>query len=48
MVDGPQYGMCPAPWDIPVTLPQRYTDMVEKVRVPHTSFVKVQLFKINK
>ncbi|KAF0034716.1 hypothetical protein F2P81_012474 [Scophthalmus maximus] len=41
MVDGPQYGMCPAPWDIPVTLPQRYTDMVEKVRVPHTSFVKL-------
>ncbi|XP_040889873.1 protein SSUH2 homolog isoform X1 [Toxotes jaculatrix] len=41
MVDGPQYGMCPPPWDIPVTSPQRYTDMVEKVRVPHSSFVKL-------
>nr|XP_019961860.1 PREDICTED: protein SSUH2 homolog isoform X2 [Paralichthys olivaceus] len=41
MVDGPQYGMCPQPWDVPVTLPQRYTDMVEKVRVPHTSFIKL-------
>ncbi|XP_039971671.1 protein SSUH2 homolog isoform X3 [Xiphias gladius] len=41
MVDGPQFGMCPPPWDIPVTLPQRYTSMVEKIRVPHTSFVKL-------
>ncbi|XP_004559053.2 protein SSUH2 homolog isoform X1 [Maylandia zebra] len=40
-VDGPQYGMSPAPWDIPVSLPQRYTDKVEKIRVPHSSFVKV-------
>lgn len=42
MVDGPQYGTSPPPWDIPVSMPQRYTDMVEKVRVPHSSFVKVQ------
>lgn len=42
-VDGPQYGMSPAPWDIPVSLPQRYTDKVEKIRVPHSSFVKVRL-----
>ncbi|XP_035517735.1 protein SSUH2 homolog isoform X1 [Morone saxatilis] len=40
-VDGPQYGMSPPPWDIPITLPQRYTNKVEKVRVPHSSFVKV-------
>ncbi|XP_022597793.1 protein SSUH2 homolog [Seriola dumerili] len=40
VVDGPQYGMSPPPWDVPVTLPQRYTDVVEKIRVPHTSFVK--------
>ncbi|XP_076003180.1 protein SSUH2 homolog isoform X2 [Genypterus blacodes] len=39
-VDGPQYGMSPPPWDIPVNLPQRFTDMVEKIRVPHSSFVK--------
>lgn len=42
-MDGPQYGMSPAPWDIPVSLPQRYTDKVEKIRVPHSSFVKVLL-----
>uniref|UniRef100_A0A8C9X9E1 Ssu-2 homolog n=1 Tax=Sander lucioperca TaxID=283035 RepID=A0A8C9X9E1_SANLU len=40
VVDGPQFGMSPPPWDIPVTLPARYTDKVEKVRVPHSSFVK--------
>uniref|UniRef100_A0A3B4XE39 Ssu-2 homolog n=1 Tax=Seriola lalandi dorsalis TaxID=1841481 RepID=A0A3B4XE39_SERLL len=40
VVDGPQYGMSPPPWDVPVTLPQRYTDVVENIRVPHTSFVK--------
>ncbi|XP_051249094.1 protein SSUH2 homolog isoform X2 [Dicentrarchus labrax] len=40
-VDGPQYGISPPPWDIPLTLPQRYTNKVEKVRVPHSSFVKV-------
>ncbi|KAM7401537.1 hypothetical protein PAMP_016844 [Pampus punctatissimus] len=40
MVDGPQYGMSPPPWDIPVSLPARYTDMVVKARVPHSSFVK--------
>lgn len=45
-VDGPQYGTSPPPWDIPVSMPQRYTDMVEKVRVPHSSFVKVQSFLI--
>ncbi|XP_071350637.1 protein SSUH2 homolog [Trachinotus anak] len=41
MVDGPENGMSPPPWDIPVALPQRYTNMVQKVRVPHTSFVKL-------
>ncbi|KAF7653065.1 hypothetical protein LDENG_00087830 [Lucifuga dentata] len=40
-VDGPQYGMSPPPWDVPVSLPQRFTDVVEKVRVPHSSFVKL-------
>lgn len=44
MVDGPQYGASPPPWDVPVSLPQRYTDRVDKVVVPHSSFVKVQLF----
>lgn len=41
-MDGPQYGTSPAPWDIPVSAPQRYADVVERARVPHSSFVKVQ------
>ncbi|XP_029358142.1 protein SSUH2 homolog [Echeneis naucrates] len=40
-VDGPEYGTPPPPWDVPVTLPDIYTDVVMKVRVPHTSFIKV-------
>ncbi|KAM7006339.1 protein SSUH2 homolog isoform 2-T2 [Tautogolabrus adspersus] len=40
-VDGPQYGVSPAPWDIPVVLPERFTDRVEQFRVPHSSFIKV-------
>ena len=43
VVDGPQYGVSPQPWDIPVQLPPRFTDKVEMVRVPHSSIVKVQL-----
>ncbi|XP_071397983.1 protein SSUH2 homolog [Centroberyx affinis] len=39
-VDGPQYGASPPPWDVPVWKPQIFTDRVEKVRVPHSSFVK--------
>ncbi|XP_042185722.1 protein SSUH2 homolog isoform X2 [Oncorhynchus tshawytscha] len=40
VVDGPQYGMSPPPWDVPVQQPQRYIDVILKVRVPHSSFVK--------
>ncbi|XP_070815403.1 protein SSUH2 homolog [Chaetodon trifascialis] len=40
MVDGPQFGMSPAPWDIPMALPRTFTDKVEKIRVPHSSSVK--------
>lgn len=40
-VDGPQYGVSPQPWDIQVMMPQRFCDRVEKVRVPHSSIVKV-------
>uniref|UniRef100_A0A3B3ZA20 Uncharacterized protein n=1 Tax=Periophthalmus magnuspinnatus TaxID=409849 RepID=A0A3B3ZA20_9GOBI len=47
-VDGPQFGVSPPPWDIPVSLPQRFSDMVVKVRVPHSSFVKVLLKATNK
>uniref|UniRef100_A0A3P8UA52 Ssu-2 homolog n=1 Tax=Amphiprion percula TaxID=161767 RepID=A0A3P8UA52_AMPPE len=41
LVDGPQYGVSPPPWDVQVMFPQRYADQVEKVRVPHSSFVKL-------
>ncbi|XP_026161665.1 protein SSUH2 homolog isoform X2 [Mastacembelus armatus] len=41
VVDGPQCGMSPPPWDVPVSQPPIYTEMVEKVRVPHSSIVKV-------
>ncbi|KAM3620737.1 uncharacterized protein V6R79_001306 [Siganus canaliculatus] len=40
-VDGAQFGVSPLPWDIPMMLPQRFTDHTEKVRVPHSSIVKV-------
>uniref|UniRef100_A0A3B5MES2 Uncharacterized protein n=1 Tax=Xiphophorus couchianus TaxID=32473 RepID=A0A3B5MES2_9TELE len=40
-VDGPQYGASPPPWDIPVSPPQMYSNRVEKIPVPHSSFVKV-------
>ncbi|CAL8337766.1 unnamed protein product [Merluccius merluccius] len=40
-VDGPQFGVSPPPWEILVSPPQRYTDQVQKARVPHSSFVKM-------
>ncbi|KAM8914395.1 protein SSUH2 homolog isoform 1-T1 [Spinachia spinachia] len=40
-VDGPQFGVSPPPWDVLMPPPQRYTDRVEKVPVPHSSFVKL-------
>ncbi|XP_041080738.1 protein SSUH2 homolog isoform X1 [Polyodon spathula] len=41
LVDGPQYGDPPPPWDVMVEVPPMYIDSCQKVRVPHTSFVKV-------
>ncbi|XP_064160491.1 protein SSUH2 homolog isoform X1 [Anguilla rostrata] len=40
-VDGPQYGASPLPWDVPVEVPPMYTNVCLKVRVPHSSVVKV-------
>lgn len=40
-VDGPQYGSIPPPWQVEVLYPPKFTDMVQKVRVPHTSSIKV-------
>ncbi|KAM3877728.1 protein SSUH2 homolog [Diretmus argenteus] len=40
-VDGPQYGISPPPWDIPISNPlSTYDDIMQTVRVPHSSFVK--------
>ncbi|XP_076864417.1 protein SSUH2 homolog [Brachyhypopomus gauderio] len=39
-VDGAQYGVVPPPWQVEVQHPPRFTDMVQKVRVPHTASVK--------
>uniref|UniRef100_A0A3B3SBE5 Ssu-2 homolog n=1 Tax=Paramormyrops kingsleyae TaxID=1676925 RepID=A0A3B3SBE5_9TELE len=41
-VDGPQYGSCPPPWDVMAEIPPRFTDHTQKVRVPHSSFVKTR------
>lgn len=41
MVDGPQNGPSPPPWEIQVPYPQKYTDVVMKAQVPHSSVVKV-------
>ncbi|XP_048879177.1 uncharacterized protein LOC125747748 [Brienomyrus brachyistius] len=46
-VDGPQYGTCPPPWDVMAEIPPRFTDHTQKVRVPHSSFVKVGSFVYN-
>lgn len=40
MVDGPQNGPSPPPWEIQVPYPQKYTDVVMKAQVPHSSVVK--------
>ncbi|TRZ03606.1 hypothetical protein DNTS_018990, partial [Danionella cerebrum] len=39
-VDGPQNGASPLPWHINVSYPPKFTDGIQKVRVPHSSFVK--------
>lgn len=39
-VDGPQNGAIPPPWHVQVSYPPNFTDVVQKVRVPHSSFVK--------
>lgn len=45
-VDGPQYGEIPSPWQVEVQYPPKFTDTVQKVRVPHTSSVKVLSLRI--
>lgn len=40
-VDGPQYGVSPPPWEVLVSPPDRYSDQVQMIPVPHSSFVKM-------
>ncbi len=42
-VDGPQNGVSPPPWHVQVSYPPKFTDAIQKVRVPHSSFIKVCL-----
>uniref|UniRef100_A0A8C4WAJ5 Ssu-2 homolog n=1 Tax=Gopherus evgoodei TaxID=1825980 RepID=A0A8C4WAJ5_9SAUR len=41
LVDGPQNGASPQPWDIKVQAPPMFQDDTKKFRVPHSSLVKV-------
>ncbi|KAJ7316971.1 hypothetical protein JRQ81_003133 [Phrynocephalus forsythii] len=40
LIDGPQNGAPPRPWDIKVQPPQMFQDDTKKFRVPHSSLVK--------
>uniref|UniRef100_A0A8D0B712 Ssu-2 homolog n=1 Tax=Salvator merianae TaxID=96440 RepID=A0A8D0B712_SALMN len=40
LVDGPQNGASPHPWDIKVQVPHMFQDDTKKFRVPHSSIVK--------
>lgn len=41
LVDGPQNGASPQPWDIKVQVPQMFQEDTKKFRIPHSSLVKV-------
>ncbi|TFK02633.1 transcription factor jun-B [Platysternon megacephalum] len=40
LVDGPQNGASPRPWDIKVQAPPMFQDDTKKFRVPHSSLIK--------
>ncbi|XP_053234095.1 protein SSUH2 homolog [Podarcis raffonei] len=40
LVDGPQNGASPQPWDIKVQVPQMFQEDTKKFRIPHSSLVK--------
>ncbi|XP_070789681.1 protein SSUH2 homolog [Pituophis catenifer annectens] len=40
LVDGPQNGVSPRPWDIKVQVPQMFQEDTKKFRVPHSSLLK--------
>ena len=41
MIDGPQNGLAPQPWDIPAQPTQLFTPQEALIEVPHTAAVKV-------
>ncbi|XP_071035358.1 protein SSUH2 homolog [Parasteatoda tepidariorum] len=40
VIDGPENGTPPSPWDIPVTIPGLFMDNKRTFEVPHTAYVK--------
>ncbi|KAH0630219.1 hypothetical protein JD844_012958 [Phrynosoma platyrhinos] len=42
LVDGPQNGMSPQPWDIKVQVPKMFQEDTKKFRVPHSSLIKMR------
>ena len=42
MIDGPQNGTAPGPWDIAASPPSLFQDYVQHFEVPHTASVKVK------
>lgn len=47
-VDGPHNGPAPGPWDIPVPFREVFKNETQFREVPHTAYVKVNVFKIIK
>lgn len=40
MIDGPECGPAPGPWDIPVQITEYFKDTTHKLEIPHTSYVR--------
>ena len=41
VVDGPEHGAAPPPWDIPCQADNLFVNQVKKLEVPHTATLKV-------
>lgn len=46
MIDGPQNGTAPGPWDIQASPPSLFQDYTQCFEVPHTASVKVSAVKL--
>lgn len=42
LIDGPQNGTAPGPWDIQATPPTMFQNTEQNLEVPHTASVKVR------